>query len=59
MVVRELVQLEIDEALKLVLNVFMKFEAPDYVDEGIITFRNYIANREFINKLSIYGIFEI
>ena len=58
MVIKSLAQADIDEALKLVLNVFMIFEASDYIDEGIITFQNCINNHEFIDTLDIYGAFE-
>lgn len=58
MVIKKLIQPDLDEALKLVLNVFMIFEAPDYIDEGIITFQNCINNHEFIDNLDMYGAFE-
>lgn len=58
MVIKKLAQSDIDEALKLVSNVFMIFEAPDYIDEGIITFQNCINNHEFIDNLDMYGAFE-
>ncbi len=57
MVIKKLEQSDMDEALKLVLNVFMIYEAPDYIDEGINTFRNCIASQEFIDNLTMYGAF--
>lgn len=58
MVIKKLTQPDIDGALKLVLNIFMIFEAPDYIDKGIITFQNCINNHEFIDNLDMYGAFE-
>lgn len=40
--IRELVLEDLSVALQLVRNVFMKFEAPDYSDEGIKTFIDFI-----------------
>lgn len=41
----------IGEAFKLVKNVFMEFDAPDYSQEGINEFiEQIIENQEFINK---------
>lgn len=40
--IRELVLGDLRVALQLVRNVFMKFEAPDYSDEGIKTFIDFI-----------------
>ncbi|HEY5583234.1 MAG TPA: GNAT family N-acetyltransferase [Ruminiclostridium sp.] len=58
MVITKLAQKDIYEALKLVLNVFMMFEAPDYIDEGINTFKSCISNQEFIGSLAIFGAFK-
>lgn len=39
---------EVDEALRLALEVFMEFEAPDYKPEGIETFKSFIGNERLI-----------
>lgn len=45
---------DIGEAFKLVKNVFMEFDAPDYSQEGVNEFiENIIKNLEFINKFKI------
>ncbi len=36
----------IDDAIKLILEVFMEFEAPEYSDEGIKTFTVYVTSDE-------------
>jgi ribosomal protein S18 acetylase RimI-like enzyme len=46
---------DIGEAFKLVKNVFMEFDAPDYSQEGINEFiENIIENQEFIDKFKTY-----
>lgn len=47
-----------DQAISLVLAVFIQFEAPDYSSEGIETFKNTaLYNEEFWNTLEVYGAF--
>lgn len=48
-----------DKVIKLILNVFMEFEAPDYSAQGIEAFKETaIYNNEFMDNLSYYGAFE-
>ena len=47
-----------EEALALVWKVFMQYEAPDYSEEGIATFKAYIADDEKMRSLAIYAAFE-
>lgn len=62
--IRRINENEVDEALKLALEVFMEFEAPDYKPEGVETFKHDIVqNKEFIEKCKkgicpIYGAFD-
>ena len=44
---RQLVEAELKEALALVWETFLKFEAPDYTAEGVETFRKFIDVDEF------------
>ncbi len=46
-----------EKAMELVLSVFMQYEAPDYSEEGVQTFINFINNKEAIDKLEMYGAF--
>jgi len=55
--IEEISKKDHEEALKLVLSVFMKYEAPDYSEQGIQTFKEFITNQESINMLKIYGAF--
>jgi len=59
MVIRKIGENETKEALELVLRVFMQYEAPDYSDEGVETFkRTAIYNEEYISGIAIYGAYE-
>lgn len=42
-------------ALSLALSVFMEFEAPDYVEQGINTFKDFVQNKEMTDNLDIYA----
>jgi len=55
--VKKLAQPEIPEALSLVWNVFLKFEAPEYSKEGIENFKSFIDSEKMIGGLMIYGAF--
>jgi [ribosomal protein S5]-alanine N-acetyltransferase len=46
------------EALDLALRVFMAYEAPDYNEEGIATFREFVANKEKTDALVMYGAYQ-
>jgi len=59
MVIRKIGENETKEALELVLRVFMQYEAPDYSDEGVETFkRTAIYSEEYISSIVIYGAYE-
>jgi GNAT superfamily N-acetyltransferase len=55
---KKLQQPEKTDAMNLVWSVFLEFEAPDYTDEGINTFHDFINNDDAINGLEIYGAYE-
>ena len=48
---------EIKLALDLVWDVFLKFEAKDYTDEGIQLFKDSIDNKDFVSKMEFFGAF--
>ena len=56
--VRRLRPEEIPDALALIWNVFLQFEAPEYSEEGIATFRASLEDRERIRRLAFYSAFE-
>ncbi len=43
MTIRKVRPEELQEALDLVLRVFMEFEAPDYPEEGVAEFKRFVA----------------
>lgn len=55
--IRKIKDSELNSALKLVWEVFLKFEAPDYTEEGIKEFKDSLDNPEFIGKMEIFGAF--
>jgi len=63
MVIRELSEKDIKDALELVWSVFSEFEAPEYDPEGIAVFREFIAFDSISEMLSagtmhVWGSFE-
>lgn len=55
--IKKLSKKDIPNALKLALDVFMQFEAPEYTDEGIKEFEDSLADESFVAKLAFYGAF--
>ena len=53
--IRKLSVNECEEALTLVLSVFMQYEAPDYTEQGIESFVKSMKNKDFTNALEFYG----
>lgn len=49
---------QLTEVLSLVWEVFCRFEAPEYSEEGVAEFRNFLNNEEEIGKLDFYGAFD-
>lgn len=49
---------EIQEALSLVWDVFLQFEAPEYSEEGIDEFRKTLDDPERIGRMKFYGAIE-
>lgn len=59
LVIRKISKNETKDALELVLKVFMQYEAPDYSDEGVETFkRTAIYNKEYIGSITMYGAYD-
>lgn len=63
-IIRKITSNEVEDAMKLALEVFMQFEAPDYGPNGVDTFkRDIVENQEYIKnaklgKCPIYGAIE-
>ena len=58
MIIREIKKEEMKEALELVWEVFLKYEAPDYTEEGINEFKRSIDDIEWVSQRDFYGAFE-
>lgn len=63
-VIRKITSNEVESAMRLALEVFMQFEAPDYHPSGVETFkRDIVENPEYLEKARqgvcpIYGAFD-
>ena len=58
MLIKKILPAERERALTLAMDVFMQYEAHDYPKEGIETFRRFLADREKIEALEMYGSYE-
>jgi len=57
MKIRRISKKERKEALQLVLDTFMEYEAPDYSEKGVETFKSFFADENYMDNLVIYGTF--
>ncbi|MBR2087690.1 MAG: GNAT family N-acetyltransferase [Oscillospiraceae bacterium] len=56
--IRRLTAEEIPAAVDLIWEVFLQFEAPEYPEEGVRTFRALLDDQEKLAKLRFYGAFD-
>ena len=49
---------EVPAAVALIWEVFLQFEAPEYPEEGVRTFRALLDDSEKLSKLRFYGAFD-
>lgn len=56
--IRPLQENEIQAALGLIWEVFLQFEAPEYSEEGVRTFRAYLDDKEKTAQLRFWGAFD-
>ena len=42
---------QIDLAIDLIWTTFLQFEAPDYSEEGVQSFKNFLGNKEIIKTI--------
>lgn len=45
-------------AIQLIWDTFLQFEAPDYSEEGVKSFRDFIENQEIIKTLEFWGAYD-
>ena len=58
MIIRSIKKEEMKDALDLVWEVFLEFEAPDYTEEGIQEFRKCLDDIDWINNRDFYGAYD-
>lgn len=58
MEIKKITKAGLPEAMALVWKVFREFEAPDYSEEGVNTFKEFIDGQEEIMTIEMYGAFE-
>lgn len=58
MEISKVTQAQKANAMNLVWKVFLEFEAPEYTEEGVKTFRDYITDKNQTDNLEIYGAYE-
>ncbi len=50
--------MQIPEAIAPIWTTFLQFEAPDYSDEGVQSFRNFIEDKAILRTLEFFGAYE-
>lgn len=58
MEIRKLDNNQIPNAIDLIWTTFLQFEAPDYSDEGVESFRNFIEDKTVLNTAEFFGAYE-
>ena len=49
---------QIADAIDLIWTTFLQFEAPDYSEEGIQSFKDFIENKDIISSLEFWGAYD-
>ena len=57
MLIRTISAKEMDRALQIIWETFLQFEAPDFSQQGIDSFHDYISNKEIVESLEFFGAF--
>lgn len=58
MKIRPLLPQEREQAISLIWNTFLEFEAPDYSTQGVETFHDFIFNERIFESIEFFGAFE-
>lgn len=58
MKIKKLDNNQIPNAIDLIWTTFLQFEAPDYSDEGVESFRNFIEDKTVLNTAEFFGAYE-
>ena len=57
LLIKSILDEEMNDALDLVWRVFLEFEAPDYTEEGIKEFKKCIDDKKWVSLRKFYGAF--
>ena len=58
MEIRKIDNEQTTKAIQLIWTTFLQFEAPEYSDEGIQSFRSFIENKDILKTLEFFGAYE-
>lgn len=58
MEVKKIDDTQITNAIDLIWQTFLQFEAPDYSEEGVKSFQDFIENKENIKTLEFWGAYD-
>ena len=58
MEIKKLDETQITYAIDLIWSTFLQFEAPDYSQQGIDSFYEFISNQGIIDSLEFFGAFD-
>ena len=56
--VKKIDDTQITNAIDLIWQTFLQFEAPDYSEEGVKSFQDFIENKEIIKTLEFWGAYD-
>ena len=58
MEIKKIDETQMPYAIDLIWTTLLEFEAPDYSEEGIQSFKDFIENRKIIRTLEFWGAYE-
>ena len=58
MEIKKIDEIQITNAIDLIWSTFLQFEAPDYSEEGIQSFKDFIDNKEILKTLEFWGAYD-
>ena len=58
MKIRLILPQERHQAISLIWSTFLEFEAPDYSEQGVNTFHDFIFNEDIFENIEFFGAFE-
>ena len=56
--IKKIDETQIADAIDLIWTTFLQFDAPDYSEEGIQSFKDFIENKEIISTLEFWGAYD-